>query len=332
MKNILHRFKRKLTKSLALLSATSPKTMQSAVHQCRQTPLRAVVWLDLIQLVRDQLPEADRLLVVSHRLGREGVVLSYAPELEIKLKDSFVAASEKLRLNNAAEIASGVIGELVRWKTIIQCRDTHATGNYFSDAEKYMAWQWDNIIYPIVKDADFSEVLEIAPGHGRNTHYLSQLSRKIHLVDVNESCVAACRKRFGTKHNNCEFVYHITDGNSLGGIENDSITFVYTFDSMVHFDKIVVADYVKEIARILKPNGTAFLHHSNFGAFQPDSDWAHNTVTRSDMSAELMREYAAVAGLLVDYQRLSGRADGWGTDELDCFTVLRQTGPREAAE
>jgi hypothetical protein len=93
---------------------------------------------------------------------------------------------------------------------------------------------------------------------------------------------------------------------------------------MVHFDKLVVRDYVAEIARILKPGGSAFLHHSNYGSVAPDSDWASNPGTRSDMSAALMRDYATAAGLEVVRQELQGRAQGWGMDDLDCASILRK--------
>jgi hypothetical protein len=94
---------------------------------------------------------------------------------------------------------------------------------------------------------------------------------------------------------------------------------------MVHFDKLIVRDYVHDIARVLKTGGSAFLHHSNYGAVSPDSDWASNPGTRSDMSAELMRVYAAESGLQVVSQHIQGRAEGWGTDELDCVSILRKS-------
>jgi hypothetical protein len=40
------------------------------------------------------------------------------------------------------------------------------------------------------------------------------------------------------------------------------------------------------------------------------------------MTAELMRQYAEEAGLKVKFQRLSGTADGWGIDDLDCLSLL----------
>lgn len=68
-----------------------------------------------------------------------------------------------------------------------------------------------------------------------------------------------------------------------------------------------MADYVKEIARILAPGGAAFIHRSNYGALRPDSDWAKNDGTRSDMSADLMKEYAVENGLKVVKQEIHGK-------------------------
>lgn len=109
-------------------------------------------------------------------------------------------------------------------------------------------------------------------------------------------------------------------------IESDTITLVYSWDSMVHFDKLIVKDYIFEISRVLKNGGIAFLHHSNYGEFAPDSDWAKNAGTRSDMSAQLMRDYAGNAALEVVDQKLQGQAEGWGQDELDCVSILRKVG------
>jgi hypothetical protein len=42
------------------------------------------------------------------------------------------------------------------------------------------------------------------------------------------------------------------------------------------------------------------------------------------MSAELMGAFAAEVGLAVKFQRLSGRKDGWGNDDLDCLSLLQK--------
>jgi hypothetical protein len=49
-------------------------------------------------------------------------------------------------------------------------------------------------------------------------------------------------------------------------IENGSIDFAFSFDSLVHAESDVMSSYAHELARVLKPGGVAFLHHSNLDA------------------------------------------------------------------
>ena len=141
---------------------------------------------------------------------------------------------------------------------------------------------------------------------------------------MNKTAIDACKLRFGDSMDGCKFRYYVTDGNHLNMIADAQITLLYSWDSMVHFDKLVVRDYMPEICRVLRPGGRAFLHHSNYGAFCPNSDWAHNEGTRSDVSAPIFRDYAQQFGMRVISQRLMGREDGWGMDDIDCISVLEK--------
>ncbi len=185
-----------------------------------------------------------------------------------------------------------------------------------------MQEQWDQTIWPIVKDEDFTHVLDLACGHGRNTEMLRHHASTIDLVDVNGDCLETSRQRFGASVRDCRFRYHLTDGNGLPGIPDNSISLVYSWDSMVHFDKLTVRSYMTEIARVLESGGSAFLHTSNYGALAPNSDWTKNHGNRSDMTAGLLKQFAEEAGLTVKFQRLSGKDDGRSIDDLDCLTLL----------
>ena len=79
---------------------------------------------------------------------------------------------------------------------------------------------------------------------------------------------------------------------------------------------------VANVARVLQRGGSAFLHTSNYGALAPDSDWTKNHGNRSDMTADLLRQFSESAGLMVKFQRLSGKDDGRSIDDLDCLTLL----------
>jgi SAM-dependent methyltransferase len=105
-------------------------------------------------------------------------------------------------------------------------------------------------------------ILEIAPGFGRFTHYLRSLADRLVVVDLNEACIEACEARFADSRN---IEYHVNDGLTLPMVEDGSVDFAFSFDSLVHADAAAVESYVRELARTLSPDGIAFLHHSNVG-------------------------------------------------------------------
>jgi SAM-dependent methyltransferase len=200
-----------------------------------------------------------------------------------------------------------------------ECRRAHTEHAYYADAEPAMDAQWDEMIYPLIKDADFRSVLDLAPGHGRNTLKLKEHAREVHLVDINQSCIDACRARFGDSSGSCRFHYYVNDGRKLNGIADGIISFVYSWDAVVHFDKEVVRDYIFEFARILEPGGTGFIHHSNYGSVDPNSHWSTNPGWRSDMTKELFVAYCKEAGLEVTRQELLP----WGK-VTDCRSLFRK--------
>ena len=109
-------------------------------------------------------------------------------------------------------------------------------------------------------------VLEIAPGFGRWTGYLIDASERYVGIDLAESCIAICKERFQRARNANFF---LNDGRSLEAVEDDSIDFAFTFDSLVHAEADVIEDYLKELRRTLSPHGIAFIHHSNAGEYAP---------------------------------------------------------------
>ena len=114
--------------------------------------------------------------------------------------------------------------------------------------------------------------------------------------------------------------YYVGDGRSLAGIADASISFVYSWDAMVHFDKRVVREYVREFARVLEPGGTGFVHHSNFGTVSSSENWLENPSWRSNMTRELFADYCAEMGLEVVDQKLLD----WFLDDLDCISTFRK--------
>jgi 2-polyprenyl-3-methyl-5-hydroxy-6-metoxy-1,4-benzoquinol methylase len=283
-------------------------------------------WFDLAEGGTVEIDEQTRALMRGHRLNRSNLYLLRSSNyVEALATPHLQRLAPGLQTDRAAEVVRDALEEIIRWKNVVRCREDHAGGGgYFTAAESVMAWQWENVIFPIIGQCDFTTTLEIGCGHGRNVEFLRKLAKTVVLLDVNDSCLAACRDRFGTARDGCEFRYHRTVGNRLDGVADSSVTLVYSWDTMVHFDKLVVRDYVREIARVLRPGGHAFLHYSNQGAENPNSDCGDNDGHRGDMAPDLFASYARDSGLTIMLHRLSGVRDGWGRDNLDCLTLVQR--------
>ena len=190
---------------------------------------------------------------------------------------------------------------------------------------------WHGVLYPrllglLPKNA---RALEIAPGFGRFTQYLKDLCHTLDIVDLTAECIEACRHRFESASN---IRFHVNDGKSLGFLEDESIDFVFSFDSLVHVESSVMEAYVQELGRKLAPNGVGFLHHSNMGAFRdPETGellFENRHWRGESMSAALFREFCNKSSLRCVGQELVN----WGVPEplTDCFSIIvRGDGPAE---
>lgn len=190
---------------------------------------------------------------------------------------------------------------------------------------------WWGTIFPRVHPLfPKQRVLELAPGYGRATQYVKQMCNELVLVDLVSNCIEACKQRFaGDSH----IEYHVNDGRSLPMIADASLDLIFSWDSLVHAEGDVMDDYAKEFARVLKPDGAGFIHHSNMGAHRdPNSGklTVENPHWRAESaSAERFRASCDAAGLKCISQELIA----WGGETLnDAFTLFAPAATAPAGE
>jgi len=106
--------------------------------------------------------------------------------------------------------------------------------------------QWSFVIHPRIHlFLPTDTILEIAPGYGRWTQYLSPQCRRLVGVDLSATCVEACTRRFAQVPHAS---FQQNDGYSLAAIADHSIDFAFSFDSLVHAEQDVLAAYLREFA------------------------------------------------------------------------------------
>jgi ubiquinone/menaquinone biosynthesis C-methylase UbiE len=234
---------------------------------------------------------------------------------------------------------SALTGLFPKWANKKQCGNIEMWQRYLDspEMESGMEREWTEVIWPVIKDFDFTTVLELAPGGGRNTAKLAEVARVIHGVDLNQPVIERLETRFRSHAGPCQLHFHKNNGSRLPMIQSSSITAIYSWDSVVHFGQRVIEEYVGEFARVLKPGGKGFVHHANLAdATAPrlnrgpvGDDIFRNPQNRSNMSKALFRKYCEDCGLTVT-QQIDLPWPPWPWQHvrrgevIDCLSVFRK--------
>ncbi|MEP6942881.1 MAG: class I SAM-dependent methyltransferase [Betaproteobacteria bacterium] len=154
------------------------------------------------------------------------------------------------------------------------------------------AWK-DSIVRSIMRPniPGASDVLEIGPGAGRWTEHLLPIARSYVGVDISAECVRICEQRFG------EFKdarFHCNSGADLAALSDRSIDRIWSFDVFVHINRAEVAQYVREMRRVMRPGALAVIHHGDHRG--RTGGW------RSDLTAEALVQLLVENGLSLESQ------------------------------
>ncbi len=185
---------------------------------------------------------------------------------------------------------------------------------------------WRCIFFPrIASFLPAHRILEIAPGHGRWTHFLANQCEELTVVDLAPNCIAACKKRFASLSH---ISYFVNDGLHLHCLADSSIDFVFSFDSLVHCDANVIDSYLSHLSRALTADGTGFIHHSNSAALSRIRDFGPTPVRggrSTDVSAEIFEQLCRKYGLRCIVQEIIN----WNSPEpIDCLSLFCRAGSK----
>ena len=190
---------------------------------------------------------------------------------------------------------------------------------YYADAEQwtFIFWDADQPFRSFFDRLDLRAVLELACGHGRHSEIVASKSSSLTLMDIHPENLDSCRARLAGSGN----VRFLTNSDyDFVPVEDGSLSAIFCYDAMVHFSPDLIASYLVDAARVLKPGGRALFHHSNRDA-DPDVHYGQNLQARNRMTLARFAELADQAGLMV----MDARPIDWaGIAELDGLTLVRK--------
>jgi ubiquinone/menaquinone biosynthesis C-methylase UbiE len=177
---------------------------------------------------------------------------------------------------------------------------------------------WNKHIFDDIKKFRGKKILEIAPGHGRITQFLSVLASELLVVDLNENCIKKTKEKLG--HH--VLGYFVNNGNDLPKIRDNSQDLVFSFDSFVHIHKNVIDDYLNEIYRVLKPGGFGYIHHS--WLYGGENLSFLNCAGRATMNPETFKELVKKHNMKVIEQKEIKFESLGEWDGTDCITIFEK--------
>jgi len=167
-------------------------------------------------------------------------------------------------------------------------------------------------------------LVELACGHGRHTAKIfnSPETRnkvdRVYVMDVNGENITFCKERF---RENSSIVPLINSGFDFQPLEHESVSAIFCYDAMVHFEYDSVMSYVYDAARILTPGGQALLHHSNYDQ-SPGAACGLNPHGRNFMTKNLLAHVAIRAGFKIVEQIVIDWAGD--SEKIDCISLIQK--------
>jgi ubiquinone/menaquinone biosynthesis C-methylase UbiE len=99
-------------------------------------------------------------------------------------------------------------------------------------------------------------VLDIACGSGYGTQLMATVAEKVYGVDVDKDTIAYAKENYGADN----IIYKLGNGTAIP-LNDNSVDIVVSYETIEHIDDY--EGFIKEVKRVLRPNGTFLLSTPN---------------------------------------------------------------------
>lgn len=291
----------------------------SYLEQINATGYCKVVCVLDRQIIQSQVKESVYFVPISELTRYRFDVVVIASQ---KYNDEIFSLLLEAGLNRNS-IISFNSNEVIHSNNHLRTPASFNWNNYYENAESGAKNQFNNTIKPVLErysdQINLMNVLDFACGKGRIAEYFVDISDSLACADISVDSIDYCKSRFFDKKN---VTYIVSDTHYIN-MEDNSISFLYSWDAMVHFSYKDLDILFGEFFRIMSPGALAFIHHSNLSALSlsgASEDWSLNPHFRSNVDLADVARLALRCGFRVIEQF---ELD-WSIAKLDGITVLRK--------
>jgi hypothetical protein len=108
---------------------------------------------------------------------------------------------------------------------------------------------------------DLQNCLEIGPGNGRHV-LLLRAWRLMFFTEVLANCKEKIFRKFPPAHQRL-LRFYTTDRTACPDIPTNSCNFVFSWDTFTFFTQQHIAEYLRDIHRVILPGGYGFIHYAD---------------------------------------------------------------------
>jgi len=209
-----------------------------------------------------------------------------------------------------------------------------AWNHYYQRAEDGAIIQYEESIAPLLESIpdeapiSYQRMLDFPSGRGRMAQVFidnhGNCIEKLVCCDANSDAIDYCRERFAHDKRFDFLVNKVDEWRCIPlDFQDESFTFILSWDAMVHFSYKWIDFYINEIYRMLENGGYALVHHSNMAS--PDvvlknksETWNDNPGGRTPVSAEDVKWISERCGFRIVKQTF---VDIY-VPNMDCVTLL----------
>lgn len=180
-------------------------------------------------------------------------------------------------------------------------------------------WNRMSPFYKLFTHLDTTCILEYGCGNVFNIEYYADAADNVFYLGTEQENINSCKQKYQYATFGCKVKYFKVNNCKFADIRDKSITSLFTYETLIHYNLEPIIKVVKEANRVLIDGGYALFHHSNSSDY-PGAYFRNKPHARNFMSCNLFAQICIESGFDIVEQIVIPW--GRGDNKYNCIDAL----------